>query len=46
MKKGLIAGLGAIVVILAVVFWLAASAGPENAPSEMKTIEVNVNAPR
>jgi len=37
-------GLGALLLLLGVTVWLASSVGPDTAPSDVKTIELDIDA--
>jgi len=43
MKRLIIAIIGLIVVVAAVVFWGLSQTGPENAPQEIKVIDLEDN---
>ena len=44
MKKAFIIIAGVVVVLAAVLFWLAGSVGPDTAPTEMQSRDVPINA--
>lgn len=43
MKKLLLTAVALIVVLGGVLFWLASSVGPETAPDDLRTIELETN---
>ena len=44
MKKPLIAIALVVLLLLGVTVWLASSVGPDTAPSDVKTIELDIDA--